>query len=48
MNTLLAILKATEARRDVILEDGLNHRFPFLTFLLQSPWWHLKVPNRPM
>ena len=35
MNTLLAILKVTDARRDVILEDGLNHRFP---------WRHLTPP----
>ena len=27
MNTLLAILKVTDARRDVILAGGLNHRF---------------------
>ena len=35
MNTLLAILKVTDARRDVILEDVLNHRFP---------WRHLTPP----
>ena len=29
MNTLLDILKVTDARRDVILADGLNHRFPW-------------------
>ena len=28
MNTLLALLKVTDARRDVILAGGLNHRFP--------------------
>ena len=28
MNTLLAILKVTDARRDVILAGGLYHRFP--------------------
>ena len=28
MNTLLAILKVTDARRDVILAGGLIHRFP--------------------
>ena len=36
MNTLLAILKVTDARRDVILEDRLNHRFP---------WRHLPPPG---
>ena len=29
MNTLFAILKVTDARRDVILAGGLNHRFPW-------------------
>ena len=29
MNTLLAIFKVTDARRDVILAGGLYHRFPF-------------------
>ena len=29
MNTLLAILKVTDARRDVILARGLYHRFPW-------------------
>ena len=28
MNTLLAILKVTDVRRDVILAGGLYHRFP--------------------
>ena len=28
MNTLLAILKVTDARCDVILAGGLYHRFP--------------------
>ena len=28
MNTLLAILKVTDAKRDVILAGGLYHRFP--------------------
>ena len=37
MNTLLAILEVTDARRDVILAGGLNHRFP---------WRHLP-PNHP-
>ena len=35
INTLLAILKVTDARRDVILADGLSHRFP---------WRHLPPP----
>ena len=29
MNTLLAILKVTDASRDVILVGGLYHRFPW-------------------
>ena len=29
MNTLLAILKVTDARRDVILAGGLYHSFPW-------------------
>ena len=29
MNTLLVILKVTDARRDVILAGGLYHRFPW-------------------
>ena len=29
MNTLLATLKVTDARRNVILTGGLNHRFPW-------------------
>ena len=36
MNTLLAILKVTDARRDVILAGGLYHRFP---------WRHLPPSN---
>ena len=36
MNTLLAILKVTDARRDVILAGGLYHRFP---------WRHLPPPG---
>ena len=28
MNTLLAILKVTDTKRDVILAGGLYHRFP--------------------
>ena len=35
MNTLLAILKVTDARRDAILAGGLYHRFP---------WRHLPPP----
>ena len=35
MDTLLAILKVTDARRDVILACGLYHRFP---------WRHLPPP----
>ena len=35
MNTLLAILIVTDARRDVILVGGLYHRFP---------WRHLPFP----
>ena len=43
MNTLLAILKVTDARRDVIMAGGLYHRFPWRHF---PPWvglwkhWH--------
>ena len=29
MNTLLAILNVTDARRDIILAGGLYHRFPW-------------------
>ena len=36
MNTLLAILKVNDARRDVILAGGLYHRFP---------WRHLPPPD---
>ena len=39
MNTLLAILKVTDARRDVILAGGLYHRFP---------WRHLSPPPSPL
>ena len=38
MNTLLAILKVTDARRDVILAGGLYHRFP---------WRYLTSPPPP-
>ena len=38
MNTLLAILKVTDARRDVILAGGMYHRFP---------WRHLPPPPPP-
>ena len=37
MNTLLAILKVIDARRDVILADGLNHRFPWRPFPPHPP-----------
>ena len=40
MNTLLAILKVTDARRDVILTGGLNHRFPW-RHLPPAPWLQL-------
>ena len=36
MNTLLAILKVTDARREVILASGQNHPFP---------WRHLPPPG---
>ena len=36
MNTSLAILKVTDARRDVTLAGGLYHRFP---------WRHLPPPH---
>ena len=42
MNTLLAILKVTDARRDVILAGGLNHRFPWRHLTL-SPLVRLKT-----
>ena len=35
MNTLLAILKVADSRRDVIVTGGLYHRFP---------WRHLPPP----
>ena len=38
MDILLAILEVTDARRDVILADGLYHRFP---------WRHLPPPPPP-
>ena len=39
MNTLLAILKATDASCDVILAGGLNHRFPWRhLFPLMRTW----------
>ena len=38
MNTLLAILKVSDARRDVILAGGLDHRFP---------WRHPPLPPPP-
>ena len=39
VNTLLAILKVTDARRDVILAGGLYHRFP---------WRHNPSPPLPL
>ena len=39
MNTLLAILKVTDARCDVILVGGLYHRFL---------WRHLLPPPPPL
>ena len=36
MNTLLAILKVTDTRRDVILAGRLYHRFPWRH--LPHPW----------
>ena len=36
MNTLLAILKVTDTKRDVLLAGGLYHRFPFRHL---SPWF---------
>ena len=39
-NTLLAVLKVTDARRDVILTGGLNHRFPW-RHLSPAPWLQL-------
>ena len=42
MNTLLAILKVTDARRDVILAGGLNHRIPW-RHLTPSPLVRLKT-----
>ena len=38
MNTLLAILKVTDARPDIILAGGLYHRFP---------WRHLPPTPEP-
>ena len=44
MNTLLAILKVTDARRDVMLAGGLYHRFPW-RHLPSLPWG--RVFERP-
>ena len=41
MNTLLAILKVTDARRDVILAGGLYHRFRWR----HLPPWVLRYSN---
>ena len=40
MNTLRAILKVTDERRDVILTGVLNHRFPWRHLPL-APWLQL-------
>ena len=39
MNTLLAILKVTDVRRDIVMAGGLNNRFP---------WRHLPLPRSPL
>ena len=41
MNTVLAILKVTDARRDVILAGALYHRFPWRHL---APWAE-HIPN---
>ena len=38
MNTLLAILKVIDARRDVIMAGGLCHRFPWRNLPPLPPW----------
>ena len=43
MNPLLAILKVTDARRDVILAGGLYQRFPWRH--LPPPWKRLRLCN---
>ena len=44
MNTLLTILKVTDATSDVILAGGLNHRFPWR----HLPPWNSHIFFRPM
>ena len=45
MNALLAILKVTDAKRDVILAGGLYHRFPLPTPLTPGLGQIFKVFN---
>ena len=45
MTTLLAILKVTNARRDVILAGGLYHRFPWRHLPPPSPRWNPYTPH---
>ena len=48
MNTLLAILKVTDARRDVILAGGLCHRFPWRHLPpLKNHWVTLRMGVSP-
>ena len=48
MNTLLAILKVTDARRDVILAGGLYHRFPWRHLPpLKNHWVTLRLGVSP-
>ena len=43
MNTLLAILKVADAKRDVILAGGLYHRFPLRHLPPPPPAYELKL-----
>ena len=50
MNTLLTILKVTDARRDVILTGGLNQRFPWrhlppLPLAVTNLYYYLPLKN---
>ena len=45
MNTLLVILKVTDARRDVILAGGLYHRFPWRHRILRNILYILSTLN---
>ena len=49
MNTLLTILKVTDARRDVILACGLYHRFPWrhLPPAASTKNTHVSSPPKP-